>query len=103
MRSAASAYLRIVPVGYGFFAAVQISASILNVFHRPYLAGGLSLVQIGAVAVPFSFLLSLLFGAAGVFIAILSSFIISGIFSLTVVRKYSGMYLQDTTDQVRSS
>lgn len=94
VRSTTTLYLMIVPAGYGFMAMTQIAASILNVYHRPYLAGGLSLFQIAVIAVPLSFVLPRLFGYNGVFIAILASFVITGILSFIVVKRETLIHLK---------
>ena len=94
VRTTTARYLRIVPIGYGFFAFTQMTASILNVYHKPYLAGGLSLFQIGMIAVPASYVLSYLFASQGVFAAIVLSFCLTGLVSLTVLKKQSAKHLQ---------
>ena len=86
VRATTALYLKIVPLGYGFLALAQIASSVFNVFHRPYLAGGLSLFQIALIAVPASFLLSRTFGKIGIFFAILASFMITGVLSLFLLR-----------------
>ena len=93
VRSTTALYLKIVPAGYAFMAFTQVTASILNVFHKPYLAGGLSLFQIGVVAVPASWLLSGIFHVRGVFSAIVASFIITGLLSLAILKKQSDRHL----------
>ena len=93
VRSTTALYLKIVPIGYGFLALTQITAAVLNVYHKPYLAGGLSLFQIGFIGVPASYFLSWILGAEGVFFAILASFLIAGILSQGVLKKYSAVYL----------
>ena len=93
VRSTTALYLKIVPAGYAFMALTQIAASVLNVFHKPYLAGGLSLFQMGIVAVPGAFLLSSLMGKAGVFTGMLAGFVIAGILSCLVVRKQARVHL----------
>ena len=87
VRAATTGYLAIVPFGYGFTGLVQIGASILNVYHKPFLAGGLSLVQIGLIAVPAAYFLSLLMGMNGVFVAILASFVVTGMISTGIVNR----------------
>lgn len=90
VRSTAAAYLMIVPVSYGMYAFGQVAASILNVYHKPYLAGGLSLIQIAAIAVPLAYILPRIWGVNGVFAAILISFIFIGILSYIAVARVSG-------------
>jgi putative MATE family efflux protein len=87
IRSTAAAYLMIVPIGYGMYGCGQIGAAVLNVFHKPFLAGALSLVQIAAVAIPLAYLLSPFLGVNGVFAAILVSFITIGTLSFIVVNR----------------
>ncbi len=93
VRQTTALYLRIVPVGYGFLAFTQIGASILNVYHRPFLAGGLSLVQIAGIGVPSAYLFSFLMGVHGVFIAILASFVLTGIITLLVQRQQTAIHV----------
>ena len=92
-RSTTAIYLKIVPLGYGFLALTQVAASILNVYHKPYMAGGLSLFQIGIIAVPGVLLLSGFFGVTGVFAAILSSFVIAGLFSVLVLKNQTAIHV----------
>ncbi len=94
VRQTTATYLRIVPVGYGFLAFSQISASILNVYHRPFLAGGISLIQIAGIAVPSAYLFSFLFGVNGVFLAILASFAVTGTISLLVLRQQTAIHVK---------
>ncbi len=94
VRSTTAMYLKIVPIGYGIMAITQITASIMNVFHKPYTAGGLSLVQIGVIAVPATWFLSRVMGVNGVFTAILASFVITGFLSIGVLRKESAVHLR---------
>jgi putative MATE family efflux protein len=89
VRNTAASYLMIVPFGYGFFACSQIAASVLNVYHKPFLAGALSLVQISLVAVPLAYFLTGLWGANGVFAAILVSFVTIGVLSFIVIARQS--------------
>ena len=85
VRTAAGLYLMIVPFGYGLYTLGQSSASILNVYHKPMLAGGLSLVQIGLVAIPLSYLLSSFLGEKGVFLAIGLGMVALGVLSFIVI------------------
>lgn len=87
VRSTTALYLKIVPAGYGFLALIQIGAAVLNVNHKPYMAGSLSLFQIGVLAIPLSFVLTHILGSAGVFIALLASYAITGVLSLAVTRR----------------
>lgn len=89
VRNTAAAYLMIVPIGYGFFACSQIAASVLNVYHKPFLAGGLSLIQISLVSVPLAYYLSGFWGPKGVFTAILVSFVVIGLLSFIVIANQS--------------
>ncbi len=89
IRNTAEVYLMIVPIGYGMYGCGQIGAAVLNTFHKPFLAGALSLVQIAVVAVPLAYLLSRFLGVNGVFTAILISFITIGVLSFIVVGRES--------------
>ncbi|MDC7222193.1 MAG: MATE family efflux transporter [Spirochaetales bacterium] len=94
VRSTAAAYLMIVPIGYGLYGCGQIAASILNVYHKPMLAGALSLFQIAAVAVPLAYILPRVLGMNGVFTAIVISFAALGILSFFVLRRESRKVLE---------
>ncbi|MDC7219120.1 MAG: MATE family efflux transporter [Spirochaetales bacterium] len=96
VRHTAAAYLMIVPIGYGLYGCGQVAASVLNVYHKPFLAGGLSLFQIGVVAVPLAYLLPGLLGLNGVFLAILISFIALGVLSFFAVKRESKKILPPT-------
>lgn len=99
IRSTAATYLMIVPIGYGLYGCGQIGASVLNVYHKPFLAGALSLFQIGVVAVPLAYLLSSFIGVNGVFAAIVTSFVAFGLLSYYVV----GRETQKSLSSKRSS
>jgi putative MATE family efflux protein len=83
VRSAAALYLLVVPAGYGLYTVGQSAASILNAYHKPMLAGGLSLFQFGLVGIPLSYILSSCMGEKGVFLAIGISMAALGLFSMT--------------------
>ncbi len=95
VRSTTALYLSIVPIGYGFLAMTQISAAVMNVYHKPLVAAGLSLFQIGIIAVPSALLFSRIFSQAGVFMGILAGFVITGSISFIVLNKYSNKFLAE--------
>ncbi|MDC7226931.1 MAG: hypothetical protein PQJ61_09225, partial [Spirochaetales bacterium] len=102
VRTTAAAYLMIVPIGYGLYGCGQVGASILNVYHKPFLAGALSLIQIALVAVPLAYLLPRALGVNGVFAAILISFAVIGILSFIVVGRESKTMIGKTAIPVRN-
>jgi len=72
-------YLRIVPVGYGLFGILIISAMTLTVLHKPLYATALMIVQVFVLYLPFAFLGAYFFGLAGIFGALAAAYIIAGI------------------------
>lgn len=72
-------YLRIVPIGYGLYGVLLISASVLNVLRKPIHAAMLTITQIFVLYIPLAFLGSYLFGVKGIFAALAVSYLISGI------------------------
>ena len=89
-------YLLIVPVGYGLYSVSQIAASILNVFHKPLLAGGLYLIQIAVIAVPLAYYLSAFCAQKGLFMAISISYVAVGLIALWIIKSETNKILPDT-------
>ncbi len=89
--STASLYLRIVSLGYGMQGICLISASVLNVFKKPFQAVFISLTEIFLLSIPLSLLSEKFFGLPGIFTAISFSYIVSGILAFFLVRKNSKM------------
>jgi putative MATE family efflux protein len=80
-------YLRIVPVGYGLYGVFVLCVATLNVLNKPFLAAGLTIVQMFAVYVPLAYLGASLFGVPGVFSALAASYCAAGVISFLVLRK----------------
>ncbi len=75
----ATSYLRIVPIGYGFYGIVILVAAALNILRKPMLAAGLSIGHMFLLYVPLALLGSHLFGIQGLFGGIALASIIAGI------------------------
>lgn len=79
-------YMDLVPVSYGFYAMMQMAASILNVLHRPILSTGIVVVHILGVFLPLALLGSRCFGLAGIFGALAVSWTITGVLGAWLTR-----------------
>lgn len=77
--SAIVKYLRIVPLGYGFYGILVLTASVLNVLKKPFHAALLSFVQMFLLCIPMAYAGSRFFGLPGIFTAIAVSYFMSGI------------------------
>ncbi len=80
-------YLRIVPIGYGLYGVLLLSAATLNVLNRPLHASALSVGQMFAFAVPLAYIGSFLFGLSGTFTALLAAYCVGGIVSHLVLKR----------------
>ena len=60
-------YLRIVPIGYGMQGVFLISASSMNVLHRPLQSAGMNLIRIFGFFIPLAVLGKLAFDYLGIF------------------------------------
>jgi putative MATE family efflux protein len=74
-------YLRIVPLAYGFQGIFLIISTSLSSIKKPFVAAGLSLLQMIVLYIPMAILGSRLFGITGIFGALVTSYFISGIIS----------------------
>jgi len=63
-------YLLIVPSSYTLQGVVMLSSISLNVFHKPFTASLLSILQMFILYIPLAYLLSILWGIKGIFIAL---------------------------------
>ena len=84
--SAAALYLKIVSAGYGMQGICLISASILNVFRKPFHAVFISIAEIFILSVPLSIAANRLLGIWGIYSAISFSYITAGIFAYILVK-----------------
>jgi Na+-driven multidrug efflux pump len=82
--SAIVKYLRIVPLGYGFYGILVLAASVLNVLKKPFHAAFLSVVQMFLLCIPMACAGSRFFGLPGIFTAIAVSYFVSGIMAHVV-------------------
>jgi Na+-driven multidrug efflux pump len=74
----AELYLRIVPLGYGFYGAALLVIAALNALNRPLHAAGLSAFHMFALYVPLAVAGSSIFGLTGMFGGLAASFFIAG-------------------------
>lgn len=72
-------YLRSVPVGYGLFGVLIISAMTFTVLHKPFHAMALMFFQIFILYLPLAFLGAHFFGVRGIFLALGVSYIGGGV------------------------
>jgi putative MATE family efflux protein len=72
-------YLRIVPVGYGFYGAALLVIAALNALNRPLHAAGLSILHMFALYVPLAAVGSDVFGMEGMFVGLAVSFFMAGV------------------------
>ena len=75
----AELYLRIVPLGYGFYGAALLVVAALNALNRPLHAAGLSAFHMFVLYVPLAIAGSSVFGMAGMFAGLAVSFFIAGV------------------------
>ncbi len=83
----ASMYLKLVPLGYGLFGTLIISAMTLTVLHRPFSATGLMAFPMIVLYLPIALLGSHLAGLAGIFAALLVAYVTGGVLSNFVLGK----------------
>lgn len=74
-------YIRIVPLAYTMQGIYLITSTGFNAINKPILATGLSLMEMFVLYIPLAYLGSKLYGLSGIFIALFSSYIITGILS----------------------
>lgn len=80
-------YLRIVPLGYGLQGVILIIVGALNALRHPLQAALLNLIQMLIIYVPLALLLSSFLDIKGIFIALVISFGITGLFANFVLNK----------------
>lgn len=74
-------FLSIVPISFGFQGITMIVNANLNTMNRPLTASILIIVQMFVIYIPLAYLGSMLEGVRGIFIALLTAYIIGGILS----------------------
>ena len=80
-------YLRIVPIGYGLQGVMVLSASALNVLHKPFHAAFLSIFQMFFLFIPLAYTASHLFEIKGIFGALSVSYLVSGTVAYKILNK----------------
>ena len=81
-------YLSIVPISYGFQGILLISNTSLNVFHKPFQAAGLVIMQMFVFCIPFAYLGSHFFGIKGIFSGIALAYCLAGIIAHFALKKH---------------
>ncbi|MBI9101451.1 MAG: MATE family efflux transporter [Spirochaetales bacterium] len=71
-------YLRIVPLGYGLQAMMQVGVTSLNVLKKPIPAALLTLIQMFCLYIPLATVGNLHFGIFGIFASLALSYLIMG-------------------------
>ena len=89
-------YLKIVSLAYGLRGIMIITNSVLNVIKKPYEGAAIIFTQIFILYVPLALLGSKFFGLNGIFFAALLSYVIAGILSLFVEKKFIKKVLKVT-------
>jgi putative MATE family efflux protein len=72
-------YFRIVPLGYGMWGILMLSAAAMNVLNKPLPAAAIAGAQVFALYIPLAYLASQLYGPPGVFAALGLSYIFAGL------------------------
>ncbi len=80
-------YIRIVPIAYVMQGIYLISISALNTLNKPMHAAGISFVQIFVLYIPLSHVGSKFLGLTGIYIALASAYIITGLLSHTILKR----------------
>lgn len=80
-------YLRIVPIGYAFQGMLLIITAALNALNKPIKASLLSLSQTLLIYVPLAIFLSKHLKLKGIFIALIFSYILTGIASHFIIHR----------------
>ena len=75
----ATTYLRIVPISYGAAGIIQVSNSAFNALGRPIPAVIITVLRMFVLYIPLAYLISLWWGATGIFIAATVSNVVVGI------------------------
>lgn len=89
--STTSLYLRIVPLGYGFYGVVILITSVLNALNRPLRAAAVSIGHRFLFYIPFAMVGSHLFGLKGMFAGLAFSFLAGALMSQALLgRVFSG-------------
>jgi len=72
-------YVRIAPLGAGFYGIMYVAGSVLNAIKKPIFATGIYLVEMFLLQIPLAHLLSNTWGANGVFFATVSAYVLGGV------------------------
>jgi len=88
--SIVSSYLIIVSVGYGFLGISAIGGSIFNALNKPLNAALLNFIRMILIFVPLTYIGSVSGGLNGIFIGIVTTFILSGTIAFFWIRKTIG-------------
>ena len=80
-------YLRIAPIGYGFRGLLLLSSSALNGLNKPLHASGLTIAQMFVLYIPMAFAGAYLFDMAGIFAALVLSYLVSGVAARLIVAR----------------
>jgi len=72
-------YLRIAGAGLAFQGSIQIVTSSFNAVGKPIYATIIALLQMFGIYIPLSFALSSLLGQAGIFVALVISYILAAV------------------------
>ncbi len=88
--SAASAYLRIVPISYGGFGLMMVTVACFNALGKPVSATLLTFIKLFAVLLPMAWLLSAPFGLTGIYAAIAIAHLVFGAVSMVWLRSFLG-------------
>ncbi|MBF0217009.1 MAG: MATE family efflux transporter [Candidatus Omnitrophica bacterium] len=93
--STVTAYLRIVPVGYGLFGILIITAMTLTVINKPFYGTGLMATQMLVLCLPMAYIGERFFGINGIFISISLAYVLSGILANRVLKYVLGQQLKN--------
>jgi putative MATE family efflux protein len=72
-------YLRVVPLSYGMWGILMLSAASMNVLNRPLQAAAIASAQVFVLYIPLAYLASHFYGPTGVFAALGVSYIVAGL------------------------
>ncbi len=80
-------YMRIIPLGYGMQGILLIYNGSLNALHEPIKAASINVIQMLVIYAPIAFIVSSLYGIAGIFIALVSSYMITYLYANYLTKK----------------
>ena len=79
-------YLLIVPIGYGLQGIFLVAVSTLNAINKPIKASLLTIFQVFIIYIPLAKILNYFLGINGIFIALVSSYIIGGFVAHFIIK-----------------